>query len=127
MSMFTTNRCLVVALALFVSTNSLQVAHAHDHGDYEEETTYTASWDAKASLPEKRSDMTASTVDDKIYIIGGCDQHQVRPPLRHGRWSSALGIALDLEPSLAASHTRSRPRAHTLFPPFPSLSHAGGL
>lgn len=75
--MFTANCCLVTALALLVSASSLHVAHASS-----DDTTYTASWDSKAHLPEKRSDMTASTVGKKIYIIGGCNEHQVRPQRR---------------------------------------------
>lgn len=40
-------------------------------------TTYDITWTEVADLPEQRSDMTATTVSDKIYVIGGCKGHQV--------------------------------------------------
>jgi hypothetical protein len=39
-------------------------------------------WHTKQSMPGKRSDMTATTVDDAIYLVGGCmlDQEWVTDP-----------------------------------------------
>lgn len=39
-------------------------------------------WHTKQSMPGKRSDMTATTVDDAIYLVGGCalDQMWVTDP-----------------------------------------------
>lgn len=34
-------------------------------------------WHTKKSMPGKRSDMTATTVDDAIYLVGGCALDQV--------------------------------------------------
>lgn len=77
MAFVSNNRYLVIALTMLVSIGSLDIAGAHTHDD-DDDTVYTASWEAKAGMPEKRSDMTASTVGSNIYVIGGCDQHQVK-------------------------------------------------
>jgi len=69
------NRYLITALAL-LGAGSFDGVRAHSHDD-DDDTVYTADWEEKSDLPEKRSDMTASTVGSKIYIIGGCDDHQV--------------------------------------------------
>lgn len=34
-------------------------------------------WHTKQSMPSKHSDMSATTVDDAIYLVGGCKQDQV--------------------------------------------------
>lgn len=39
--------------------------------------TFDHVWNTKQSMPGNRSDMTATTVDDAIYLIGGCVSDQV--------------------------------------------------
>mmetsp|Transcript_34463 Transcript_34463/g.80008 ORF Transcript_34463/g.80008 Transcript_34463/m.80008 type:complete len:389 (+) Transcript_34463:73-1239(+) len=39
--------------------------------------TYSHTWNTKASMLAARSDMTATTVGDAIYLIGGCTMDQV--------------------------------------------------
>ena len=33
-------------------------------------------WRKKKAMPTKRSDLTATTLDDAIYLVGGCDSDQ---------------------------------------------------
>eukprot|EP00434_Breviolum_minutum_P007725 symbB.v1.2.006814.t1/scaffold409.1/size210228/17 len=40
------------------------------------DATYSHEWMSKTAMPVKRSDMTATTVGDGIYIIGGCTNDQ---------------------------------------------------
>lgn len=37
---------------------------------------FSHEWKSKTPMPSKRSDMTATTVGDAIYLIGGCDSDQ---------------------------------------------------
>ena len=36
----------------------------------------THAWASKAKLPRRRSDMSATTVGDAVYLVGGCTQDQ---------------------------------------------------
>lgn len=54
---------------LFVPARSKGISGGSDAGiDY----VYTHSWITKSSLPSPRSDFTATTVNDKIILTGGC-------------------------------------------------------
>jgi len=37
---------------------------------------FTHLWRKKKAMPTKRSDLTATTLDDAIYLVGGCDSDQ---------------------------------------------------
>ena len=54
-----------------------------------DDATYSHEWMSKAAMPVKRSDMTATTVGDGIYIIGGCtnDQEYSTGAQMWGTWS----------------------------------------
>lgn len=41
------------------------------------QASYVAKWKEVADIPQQLSDMTATTVSDKVYVIGGCNDHQV--------------------------------------------------
>lgn len=41
-----------------------------------DDSTYSHEWMSRTAMPLKRSDMTATTVTDAIYIIGGCSNDQ---------------------------------------------------
>mmetsp|Transcript_7710 Transcript_7710/g.13334 ORF Transcript_7710/g.13334 Transcript_7710/m.13334 type:complete len:381 (+) Transcript_7710:70-1212(+) len=41
-----------------------------------DDSTYSHEWISRTAMPLKRSDMTATTVADAIYIIGGCSNDQ---------------------------------------------------
>lgn len=41
-----------------------------------DDSTSSHEWMSRTAMPLKRSDMTATTVADAIYIIGGCSNDQ---------------------------------------------------
>jgi len=42
--------------------------------------TYSHQWLTKTAMPVKRSDMTATTVGEAIYLVGGCGMDQIWTP-----------------------------------------------
>jgi len=50
------------------------------------DSTFDHTWQSKADMPENRSDLTATTVGDAIYLIGGCEGNQ--------EWSAEAGMYL---------------------------------
>jgi len=59
--------CLVLSyLTMLSSANLAQGAFVIGEQKFEHE------WHSKKSMPAKRSDMSATTVDDAIYLVGGC-------------------------------------------------------
>lgn len=59
--------------------------------------TFTHSWVTKASMPAARSDMTVTTVGDKIYLIGGCisdQQWTISPDYSYYGCGSGLASAV---------------------------------
>ena len=58
----------------------LQVANAHDHEDdhdHDHATHVYYDWYAHNAMPTARSDMTATTVGEGIYVLGGCASNQL--------------------------------------------------
>jgi len=51
-----------------------------------EDKEFSHVWHAKKSMPSKRSDLTATTVGDAIYLVGGCDSDQ--------EWNADAGMYL---------------------------------
>lgn len=54
-------------------------------------------WNTKQVMPQKRSDMTATTVDDAIYLVGGCILDQawvVDPPYSEYRCGGGAANAI---------------------------------
>eukprot|EP00931_Biecheleriopsis_adriatica_P082525 TRINITY_DN55971_c0_g1_i1.p1 TRINITY_DN55971_c0_g1~~TRINITY_DN55971_c0_g1_i1.p1 ORF type:complete len:391 (+),score=76.45 TRINITY_DN55971_c0_g1_i1:117-1289(+) len=47
---------------------------------------FSHTWASKTPMPSKRSDLTATTVGDAIYLIGGCDSDQ--------EWNAGAGMYL---------------------------------
>eukprot|EP00930_Biecheleria_cincta_P030386 TRINITY_DN2104_c0_g1_i1.p1 TRINITY_DN2104_c0_g1~~TRINITY_DN2104_c0_g1_i1.p1 ORF type:complete len:386 (+),score=61.92 TRINITY_DN2104_c0_g1_i1:96-1253(+) len=60
--------CLVFTgiLACGASTATFQI----------DDKVFSHVWRQKKAMPNKRSDLTATTVDDAIYLVGGCDSDQ---------------------------------------------------
>lgn len=66
--MKTTTALLVMTLA----------ARARAHADHSKGTEVRAAWwSSEAPIPVQLSDMSATTVGDVVYLIGGCDQDQI--------------------------------------------------
>ena len=56
---------------------AIGLAAAGVHGQFSvSDNVYTHTWLTKAALPSKRSDLTATTVGESIYLIGGCANDQ---------------------------------------------------
>mmetsp|Transcript_83006 Transcript_83006/g.130939 ORF Transcript_83006/g.130939 Transcript_83006/m.130939 type:complete len:391 (+) Transcript_83006:111-1283(+) len=69
-------------LACFVLCCTLQLGQSSVASFVVGNRKFDHLWKTKRNMPGKRSDMTATTVDDAIYIIGGCvlDQIWVNDP-----------------------------------------------
>jgi len=82
--------------------------------------TFAHVWLSKQSMPEKRSDMSATTVDDAIYLIGGCalDQLWVHdPPYSEYRCGGGLAKAV------TGSTVRYLPKTNTHDKSLPDAPH----
>ena len=51
-----------------------------------DDDTYSHEWLSRTTMPSKRSDMTATTVGDAIYLVGGCANDQ--------EWVAGAGMYL---------------------------------
>lgn len=67
---------LTIILAFGVCKGSVQ-SPASDTSFVIGDRKFDHVWNTKASMPAKRSDMSATTVGNAIYIIGGCGLDQV--------------------------------------------------
>lgn len=64
----------MMALLLALALSSAQ---ASSGGVTIGDRTFSHTWSTKASMPMARSDMTATTVGDSIFLIGGCIMDQI--------------------------------------------------
>lgn len=67
----------MLTLAFLLSAFLLNVAEGNKDAFVVGEMKFEHKWQAKSHMPAKRSDMTATTVGDAIYLIGGCAMDQV--------------------------------------------------
>lgn len=77
-------------------------------------------WNTKQNMPAKRSDMSATTVDDAIYLVGGCalDQLWVHdPPYSEYRCGGGVTKAI------TGSTTRYFPKTNTHDTSLPDAPH----
>jgi len=77
-------------------------------------------WLSKQSMPAKRSDMSATTVDDAIYLIGGCalDQTWVHDP-PYSEYRCGGGVAK----AVTGSTIRYLPKTNTHDTSLPDAPH----
>jgi len=70
--------------------------------------TYSHKWFTKTAMPVKRSDMTATTVGDAIYLVGGCAMDQVwTPSPQYPGYTCGGGVSAAISSKLTSYHPKT--------------------
>jgi len=102
------SKCVSACAVLFCTLH--QQAAAADKTFRIGEKKYEHNWIAQKALPSKRSDMTASTVGDVIYLVGGCVKDQsYNKDIGGGMYLCGGGAANNID----ASTIRYYPKTNT--------------
>lgn len=70
--------------------------------------TYSHTWLTKTAMPAKRSDMTATTVGDAIYLVGGCVMDPVwTPSPEYPGYTCGGGVPAAISSKLTSYHPKT--------------------